>query len=104
MPASKKAAKKPLIEFNFDFYDEKGPSLQEVNDEGKSIGRPHCEVSKRGASTRRFFKAKIFKAGRYAFNRFSVKEDSPYFLAFQDCRRGWFIIDENRNLTLERLE
>lgn len=101
---SKEKKLKPLIEFDFIFYDEKGPSLQQLDDDGKKIGRPHCEVFKNSAATGRRFKAIISKPGRYEFDRFNIDDNHPYHLAFKGCRKGWFIIDQHRNMTLENID
>jgi len=98
--SKKKTTPITLTEFNFRFYGSVAPNLLQIDDDGKSISRPHIEVSKMNALGARTFKTKINRPGFYKFSGFCVNESHPWFYEFKNKRSGVFRIDESRMLTM----
>ena len=95
---------RPLVDVGFKFFGTATPNVFEIDDEGKFVSRPHIGVSKIMRDGSRYFEVKIFRAGKYNFSNFTVDKHHPLYLAFINCRTGWFVVDEARNIFVEKQE
>ena len=93
---------RPLVDIGFKFFGTTAPNVFEIDDEGKFVSRPHVGVSKMRMDGSRYFEVKIFKPGKYKFSNISVDKHHPLYLAFMNCRNGWFVVDGARNILVEK--